>query len=250
VVVRLQNRATTNFCIFAKEIYRKMPKIVIALDGHSGCGKSSTAKALAECLQYAYIDTGAMYRAVTLYLLRNQIDLTDNQEISEHLPYLRIRFQRNPKTGINETFLNDENVESEIRMMRVSENVSQVSSLAEVRHFLVAQQQAAGKEKAVILDGRDIGTVVFPNAELKIFMTADVQIRAERRQKELAEKGQRVDLEEITKNFEQRDFMDANRKESPLRKAKDAITINTTYLTFEEQVNEIVKLAKQKIQEV
>ncbi len=224
-----------------------MKKIVIALDGHSGCGKSSTAKILAQRLDYAYIDTGAMYRAVTLYLLRNQIDLTDVSAIVEHLPNLEIRFRRNEKTHANETFLNGENVEHQIRQMFVSENVSEVSTIAPVRQFLVAQQQEMGKEKAVILDGRDIGTVVFPDADLKIFMTAEVMTRAERRQKELAEKGEVIDLQEIASNFEKRDNLDSNRTESPLRKAKDAIMMDTTHLTFEAQVAQIQELALQKI---
>lgn len=224
-----------------------MKKIVIALDGCSGCGKSSTAKALAQRLDYAYIDTGAMYRAVTLYLLRNKIDLADISLITEHLPNLQIRFQRNEETHANETYLNGENVENQIRQMFVSEKVSEVSTIAEVRRFLVAQQQEMGKEKAVILDGRDIGTVVFPDAELKLFMIADVRARAERRQKELAQKGEIVDLQKVISNFEKRDEIDSNRKESPLRKAEGAITIDTTHLTFEQQVIRIQDFAMQKM---
>lgn len=224
-----------------------MKKIIIAIDGHSGCGKSSTARALAKRLNYAYIDTGAMYRAVTLYLLRSNTDLTDTATILKHLPNLAIRFKYSSQTNTNDTFLNGENVEQEIRSMSVSECVSEVSAIAQVRQLLVAQQQDMGREKGIILDGRDIGTVVFPDAELKIFMTASVLERAKRRQKELARKGEKVDLKTIRLNFEKRDYIDSNRTESPLCKAENAIIIDTTSLNFEEQVTQIAKLAEEII---
>lgn len=221
-------------------------KIVIALDGYSACGKSTTAKQVASVLGYRYIDTGAMYRAVTLYFLENHVALTNPKEVEKALANVNISFKVNSK-NTTETFLNGLNVEKEIRKMHVSENVSQVSAIKEVRVAMVEQQRKMGKEKAVVLDGRDIGTVVFPNAELKLFMTADVLVRAFRRQQELLEKDQLVDLDEVIKNIEQRDKIDTTRAESPLRQAEDAIVIDTTYITIEEQVDEVVRLALAKV---
>lgn len=220
-----------------------MNKIVIAIDGYSGCGKSSTAKAVAKQLGYTYIDSGAMYRAATLHFLNHPVDLKNMGEVLESLSQIKITFNINPATSLQETHLNGENVELDIRNMEVSNYVSEVSSVKEVRDALVAQQQELGKEKGVVMDGRDIGTVVFPNAELKVFMTADLEIRAKRRQKELQEKGQDVSLEAIISNLSARDQADSSRKESPLLKAKDAIEIDTSMLQFEDQVGEIVKLA-------
>lgn len=224
-----------------------MSKIVIAIDGYSGCGKSSTAKAVAKGLGYIYIDSGAMYRAATLHFLDNHVVLTNPKEVQKYLDTLEISFQPNPETGNQDTFLNGLNVESEIRSMRVSEYVSEVSKIKEVREALVAQQQKMGKKKGVVMDGRDIGTVVFPEAELKVFMTADLSVRAERRQKELLEKGELVDLDKILHNLSERDAIDSSRKESPLLKAEDAVEVDTSGLQFEDQVNQILNLAKEKI---
>lgn len=224
-----------------------MQKIVVAIDGYSGCGKSSTAKAVAKTLGYTYIDSGAMYRAATLHFLNNHVSLENPKEVLKHLSSLEIAFHPNPDNGKQETYLNGMNVEDEIRSMRVSERVSEVSKIKEVRTELVAQQQRMGKQKAVVMDGRDIGTVVFPNSQLKVFMTADLQIRAERRQKELLEKGEMVDLESIIENLSERDRIDTTRAESPLRKAEDAIELDTSHLEFGEQVERIVQWAKTKI---
>jgi cytidylate kinase len=220
-------------------------KIVIAIDGYSACGKSTTAKQVASVLGYRYIDSGAMYRAVTLYFLDHHIALTNPKEVGRALEQIHITFKINSK-NLSETFLNGLNVENEIREMRVSENVSQVSTLKPVRNFLAEQQRRMGKEKGVVMDGRDIGTVVFPNAELKLFMSADVLVRAFRRQKELLNRGQLVDLDDVIDNLLQRDKIDTTREESPLRQAEDAIVIDTTHITIDEQVDEVVRLAVSK----
>ncbi len=224
-----------------------MGKIIIAVDGYSGCGKSSTAKAVAKILGYTYIDSGAMYRAATLHFLNQNTDLNNLESIKASLKSVKITFQNDEAKGIQETFLNGKNVEEEIRNMRVSQYVSVISKIKEVREDLVAQQQVLGLSKGVVMDGRDIGTVVFPSAELKLFMTADLEIRAKRRQKELFEKGQEVDLTDICDNLKERDLLDSTRKESPLVKAEDAIEIDTSFLDFQEQVNQIVTLAKDKM---
>src|SRR5687768_7059724 len=216
-------------------------KIVIAIDGYSACGKSSTAKAVANVLGYRYIDTGAMYRAVTLYFMEHHIALTNPKEISKALQQITVSFIVNSKK-ITETYLNGLNVEKAIRSMRVSEQVSQVSAIKEVRNAMVDQQRKLGKDKAVVMDGRDIGTVVFPEAELKLFMTADLLVRAFRRQKELLDKDRLVDLDEVIENILQRDKIDTTRKESPLRKAEDALVIDTTHITIDEQVDEVIRL--------
>lgn len=223
-----------------------MSKIIIAIDGHSGCGKSSTAKLLAQKLNYTYIDTGAMYRAVTLYLLQNNISFKDINAVEEALPFIQIKFIWNAQTGKNETFLNEENVENEIRKMYVSENVSEVSAIAEVRKAMVAQQRRMGQLKGIVMDGRDIGTNVFPNAALKIFMTADVTVRAKRRQEELLIKGEKVALDEIIQNLKDRDFQDSNRQEHPLKRAEDAIILNTGQHSLESQVDFILDLMQEK----
>lgn len=224
-----------------------MGKIVIAIDGFSGCGKSSTAKAVAKKLGYTYIDSGAMYRAATLHFLNNLTVLSNPKEVSKALDSLKISFHFNSERQTQETFLNGLNVEDEIRTMRVSDYVSEVSKLKEVRHALVAQQQKLGKAKGVVMDGRDIGTVVFPEAELKVFMTADLSIRAARRQKEILEKGELIELEKIKLNLGERDRIDSTRAESPLLKAEDAIEIDTSLLEFDDQVEQIVSLAKEKL---
>lgn len=221
-------------------------KIIIAIDGYSACGKSTTAKETARILGYKYIDTGAMYRAVTLYFLDHHISLSNPKEIADALNKISISFKVNSKR-VTETFLNGLNVEKEIRMMRISENVSQVSAVKEVRKAMVEQQRKLGKDRGVVMDGRDIGTVVFPNAELKLFMTADIQVRAFRRQKELLENDLLVDLDEVIKNIRNRDKIDTTREESPLRQADDAIVIDTTHITIEEQVEEVIRLAVQHV---
>ncbi|WP_296698032.1 (d)CMP kinase [Algoriphagus sp.] len=225
-----------------------MGKIVIAIDGYSGCGKSSTAKAVAKDLGYTYIDSGAMYRAVTLHFLNNLVTLSNPKEIEKALKSLEISFHINPDSGKQETYLNGLNVEEEIRKMKISSKVSEVAAVKEVRKELVAQQQRLGKNKAVVMDGRDIGSVVFPSAELKVFMSADLLTRAGRRQQELQEKGEIVDLEEIKNNLSERDRIDSSRKESPLIKVSDAIEIDTSNLTFKDQVAQIVNKAKQIIE--
>ncbi len=221
-----------------------MKKIIIAIDGYSACGKSTTAKMVASILGYGYIDTGAMYRAVTLYFLDNYVDITNPKSVEKALSNIEITFVCSPKSGENETHLNGLNVEKKIREMRVSERVSEVSAIKSVRIAMVAQQQKMGKSKGILMDGRDIGTVVFPNADLKIFMDADFDVRSERRQKELLEKGELVDLEKVKANLAKRDKIDTTRKESPLKKAKEAIVIDTTHVTFDEQVEQIVNLAQ------
>ncbi|HMV09173.1 MAG TPA: (d)CMP kinase [Cyclobacteriaceae bacterium] len=220
-------------------------KMVIAIDGYSACGKSTTAKEVARILGYRYIDSGAMYRAVTLYFLDNHVSLSNPRDITKALSQIHISFKVNSK-GISETYLNNLNVEKEIRKMRISEKVSPVSAIKDVRVAMVEQQRRMGKEKAIVMDGRDIGTVVFPNAELKFFMTADMVVRAIRRQKELLENDRLVDLDEVIENIAQRDKIDTTRKESPLRQAADAIVIDTTHITVDEQVDEVVRQAVSK----
>lgn len=219
--------------------------MVIAIDGYSACGKSTTAKEVARILGYRYIDSGAMYRAVTLYFLDNHVSLSNPKEILKALSQIHIAFKVNSK-GMSETYLNNLNVEKEIRKMRISEKVSPVSAIKDVRIAMVEQQRRMGKEKAIVMDGRDIGTVVFPNAELKFFMTADMVVRAIRRQKELLENDRLVDLDEVIENIAQRDKIDTTRKESPLRQAPDAIVIDTTHVTVDEQVDEVVRQAVSK----
>lgn len=220
----------------------RLGKITIAIDGYSACGKSTTAKEVARILGYRYIDSGAMYRAVTLYFLDNHVSLSNPKEVAKALQNIRIAFHVNSK-GITETYLNGLNVEKDIRKMRVSENVSPVSTIKEVRVAMVEQQRKMGKEKGIVMDGRDIGTVVFPNAELKFFMTADMLVRAYRRQKELLDNDKLVDLDTVLENITQRDKIDTTREESPLRQATDAIVIDTTHITIDEQVDEVVRQA-------
>lgn len=227
-------------------------KIIIAIDGHSSCGKSTLAKSLARELGYVYIDSGAMYRAVTLYALRNgwiKNGEPDRQKVIEGLKDIKITFHWDEKTEQNTTFLNGENVEEEIRQLEVSQNVSPISTIAEVRHEMVKQQRENGKNKGIVMDGRDIGTVVFPDAELKIFMTASPEIRAQRRFQELKEKGLEVNFEEILKNVEERDSIDSGREVSPLKKADDALVLDNSYLTREEQLQWSLERAKEKMEE-
>ncbi len=215
-----------------------MKKITIAIDGYSSCGKSTMAKDLAREVGYIYIDSGAMYRAVTLYCLENNLfseDGIDTTKLEAAMPNIKISFQLNPETGRPMTFLNGENVEDRIRTMEVSNRVSPVAALPFVRDFLVKQQQEMGKEKGIVMDGRDIGTAVFPDAELKVFVTASAEIRAQRRYDELKAKGQEASFEEILANVKERDHIDQNREVSPLRQADDAILLDNSYLTISEQ---------------
>jgi len=222
-------------------------KIIIAIDGWSSCGKSTLAKELAKKLGYLYVDSGAMYRAITLYFLRNHIDWTDKNEVKKALKEISLEFIYNEKSEQSEMHLNEENVEYVIRDLVVAEKVSDVAAIKEVRKFAVEQQQLMGKKKGIIMDGRDIGTVVFPRAELKIFLTADNAVRVERRFKELFEKNPNITIEEIKANLEMRDYIDSNRQESPLRKADDAILLDNTNLTADETIQKVEKIAKRII---
>jgi cytidylate kinase len=208
--------------------------IVIAIDGYSSCGKSTLAKALAQKLHFIYIDSGAMYRAVTLYFLRNHVDIHDHTQIAEALKDIHLNFHsRDYQSHIT---LNEEEVSEEIRQMPVSDNVSNVAAIREVRHEMVKQQQRMGRSKNIVMDGRDIGTTVFPDAQLKIFMTADPKVRAERRYKELYAKNPDITLEDVFENIAHRDYQDTTREESPLVRAKDAIILDNTNLTPDEQL--------------
>lgn len=217
---------------FAKGMSKK---IIITIDGWSSCGKSTLAKQLSKKLGYLYVDSGAMYRAITLYFLRNNVDLDDKKEIKEALKQINLEFVVNDKSGLSEMHLNGENVEYVIRDLLVAEKVSDVAAIKEVREFAVAQQQKMGTKKGIVMDGRDIGTTVFPNAELKIFMTADIAVRVERRFKELFEKNPNITIKEVKDNLEMRDYIDSNREVSPLRKAADARVLDNTQLTEKQQ---------------
>lgn len=224
---------------------RNSKKITIAIDGFSSTGKSTLAKQLAQHLGYVYVDTGAMYRAVTLFAMQNGYigdGFFDKETLTLGLPFISLQFQYNPTLGFAEMYLNGTNVETEIRTIEVSNFVSLVAEVSEVRHKLVEQQQQMGKGKGIVMDGRDIGTVVFPDAELKIFMTASPHTRAERRFEELMEKGQDVTFDEVLKNVENRDYIDTHREDSPLRKADDAIEIDNSYLSREEQFDKVLEL--------
>lgn len=222
-----------------------MKRIIIAIDGYSSCGKSTLAKGLAKSLHYAYLDSGAMYRAVTLYFLDNQIDYNDPDAVAEALRHIEIHFER--IEGQNRTFLNGRDVEHDIREMRVSDHVSPVSAISVVRRAMVEQQQAMGRRRGIVADGRDIGTVVFPDAELKIFLTADVDVRTSRRHLELAAKGIDAEWDEIKKNLTERDRIDSSRADSPLRKADDAVVIDNTLLSEDQQLEKALALAKTKM---
>lgn len=222
-------------------------KIIITIDGFSSCGKSTLARQLAGELNYVFIDSGAMYRAITLYFLRNHIDWKNNKEVHKALENINLEFFLNPVTGKSDMYLNDENAAVLIRDMLVTENVSDVSTIKEVREFAVAQQRKMGENKGIVMDGRDIGTTVFPNAELKIFMTADTAIRVERRFKEMFEKNPAITIEEVKNNLEMRDYIDSNREVSPLRKAGDALELDNSKLTMQQQLNIALKWAKEKL---
>ena len=225
-----------------------MKPIIIAIDGYSSCGKSTIAKELSKILLYKYLDTGAMYRAVTLYFIQNNVDFKNIDEVNSALSKIKISFKIDVQTQIQETFLNNENIEEEIRVNpRVAGFVSEVSSISEVRRFLVKQQQQFGIEKAIIMDGRDIGTVVFPNAELKLFITAEPNIRAQRRFDELKSKGNGTTFEEVLANLTKRDYIDSHREDSPLMKANDAIELDNSNINHQQQLELILKLVNEKI---
>jgi cytidylate kinase len=220
--------------------------IIVAIDGYSSCGKSTLARELAAHLEYNYIDSGAMYRAITLYFLRNHINEQDPAQIMSALAHIRLAFVFNRATNKGEIHLNDENVEHLIREMMVAEKVSDVAALKEVRSFAVGQQKKMGRKKGIVMDGRDIGTVVFPDAELKIFMTADPAIRVLRRFEELFPTNHNLTLDEVRHNLEMRDYMDTNRTESPLIQAPDAILIDNTNITRVEQLEMALGLVKER----
>lgn len=222
-------------------------KIIITIDGWSSCGKSTLAKQMARKLGYVYVDSGAMYRAITLYFLRNHVDWTDTKEVTKALEEISLDFHFNEKTQSSEMYLNGENVEYVIRDLVVAEKVSDVAAIKEVRGFAVHQQQQMGKKKGIIMDGRDIGTVVFPKAELKIFMTADNAVRVERRFKELYEKNPNVTIEEVKNNLEMRDYIDSHREVSPLRQAEDAIVLDNTNLTPDQQLKLALSWVEERI---
>lgn len=222
-------------------------KIIIAIDGHSSCGKSTIAKDLAKIINYTYIDSGAMYRCITLFSLQNDLikdEIVDQKRLEELIDGIKISFKYNKEKSRHETFLNSKLVEDEIRLLEVSNNVSFIAKIKFVRERLVALQRELSKDGSVIMDGRDIGTVVFPNAELKIFMTADVDVRAERRYKELKDNNTGISYEDIYENVKKRDFIDENRAESPLKKADDAIILNNSKMTPSQQLEWIVNLVK------
>lgn len=225
-----------------------MSSIIITIDGWSSCGKSTLAKQLAKELGYTYIDSGAMYRAITLYFLRNHIDWTAENEVTAALENISLEFRANHKNGQSEMYLNGENVEYVIRDLVVAEKVSDVAAIKAVRDFAVAQQQLMGEKLGIVMDGRDIGTVVFPAAALKIFMTADNAVRVERRFKELYEKNPNITIEEVKANLEMRDYIDSHREVSPLRKAEDAIELDNTRLTMKEQLELAMQWAAEKLQ--
>jgi len=225
-----------------------MKRIIITIDGWSSCGKSTLAKQLAKALGYIYVDSGAMYRAITLYFLRNHVDWTDIGAVKNALKEISLEFVHNSKSELSEIYLNGENVEYVIRDLVVAEKVSEVAAIRDVRYFAVAQQQKMGKGKGIVMDGRDIGTVVFPNAELKIFMTADDAVRVERRFKELYEKNPNVSLDEVKANLEMRDYIDSHREVSPLRQAEGAMLLDNTNLTEKEQFQRALKWAQHEIE--
>ena len=224
-----------------------MKKIVIAIDGYSSCGKSTLAKQLAKELDYIFVDSGAMYRAITLFFLRNNIDVQDAKAIQAALDKITLTFKFNTLTGKSDIFLNGENVELPIREMKVNDRVSEVAALEAVRAFAVAQQQLMGVQKGIVMDGRDIGTTVFPDAALKVFVTADINIRVKRRLLELREKNPSITEEEVKKNLQLRDQIDSTREVSPLRQAADAIVLDNSKLTREEQLAIVLDWANEKI---
>jgi cytidylate kinase len=219
-------------------------KIIITIDGWSSCGKSTVAKQVAKALNYVYIDSGAMYRAITLYFLRHHIDWTNTDQVKEALAQIHLDFHFNEQSQQSEIFLSGENVEYVIRDLVVAEKVSEVAAVKEVREFAVAQQQKMGAKKGIVMDGRDIGTVVFPDAELKIFMTADNEVRIDRRYKELYQKNPNITREEVRQNLETRDYIDSHREISPLRQAADAVVLDNTNLSMDDQFEQVLNWAR------
>ena len=230
-----------------------MKKITIAIDGFSSCGKSTMAKDLAKKLGYVYVDTGAMYRAVTLYAMRNRLFNADGSvktaDLERQMSKINITFKLNKTAERPDTYLNNELVENDIRTLEVSNHVSQIAAVPFIREAMVAQQQRMGKDKGVVMDGRDIGTTVFPEAELKVFVTASAEVRAQRRYDELKEKGMPADFNDILKNVQERDYIDSHREVSPLRKAPDAIELDNSHMTITEQSAWLMEQVKQKIEE-
>ncbi len=222
-----------------------MKKIIIAIDGWSSCGKSTLARQLAKKLEYIYIDSGAMYRAITLYFLRNHVDWTNDEEVTEALKNITLSFRANQQSGDTEMYLNEENVEYVIRDIVIAEKVSEVATIKKVRAYAVAAQKKMGAAKGIVMDGRDIGTTVFPNAELKIFMTADIAVRVERRFKEMFAKNPNTTMEDVQANLEMRDYIDSHREISPLQKASDAVEIDNTNLSEEQQLKKAMKLVQE-----
>lgn len=222
-------------------------KIIIAIDGYSSCGKSTLAKELAMKLGYAYIDSGAMYRAITLYFLRNFVDFTDHEKVLDALTNINLSFVFNEHRGASDIYLNDENAEPYIRDMIVSEKVSQVAAIKEVRSFAVAQQKRMGRKKGIVMDGRDIGTAVFPDAELKLFMTAAPEVRVLRRFKELYNTNPDITIDEVRHNLELRDYIDSTREESPLHQAADAVVLDNSSMSREEQLEFVMKLVEKNL---
>jgi len=230
-----------------------MKKITIAIDGHSSCGKSTMAKDLARRVGYIYVDTGAMYRSVTLYALRHELFREDGtileEQLQQQMPDIHITFQLNAETGRPDTYLNGECVEQLIRSLEVSNHVSPIAALPFVREAMVAQQQQMGKDKGVVMDGRDIGTVVFPDAELKVFVTASAEVRAQRRYDELQQKGMPADFDDILKNVQERDYIDSHREVSPLRQADDALLLDNSNMTIPEQNEWLMQRFQERVSE-
>lgn len=226
------------------------PKIIIAIDGYSSCGKSTLAKELAARLGYNYIDSGAMYRAITLYFLRNAVDLSSHDEVLSAIANINLSFTFNEVRNASDIYLNDENAEPFIRDMLVSEKVSEVAAIREVRSFAVGQQKRMGRKKGIVMDGRDIGTTVFPDAELKLFMTADPEVRVMRRFKELYATNPNITLDEVRNNLELRDYIDSTREESPLHRAADAVLLDNSNLTREDQLKLVLELVKDRTKAV
>ena len=222
-----------------------MKKIIITIDGWSSCGKSTLAKQMAKALGYIYVDSGAMYRAITLYFLRNHVDWTDTDQVKKALKDISLDFEYNPKSEQSEIYLNGENVEYVIRDLVIAEKVSEVAAIKEVRKYAVSQQQKMGKNRGIVMDGRDIGTVVFPDAELKIFMTADNAVRVERRFQEMFVKNPNITIDEVKANLDMRDYIDSNREVSPLKKADDALLLDNTRITEKEQFQKAMKWVKE-----
>jgi len=221
--------------------------IIIAIDGFSSCGKSTMAKQLSKILNYVFVDSGAMYRAITLYFMQHEIAINDPQMVVRALEDIQLTFKINPENSANEIYLNGENVESKIRALAIAERVSEIASISAVRSFAVKQQQQMGINGGIVMDGRDIGTVVFPQADLKIFMTADPEIRVERRYKELALQNKDISKDEVRENLAMRDYIDSNRADSPLKMAEDARVLDNSYLHQDEQLELALKWANEKI---